>query len=430
MAKSESISELVNFINRSPSPFHAVKTSVQMLKEAGGVALQEQDTWNLKPGALYYLTRNDSSLAAFKTPPNWKNKISFSIIAAHTDSPCLKLKPHSKAPVQNYNQWGVEVYGGALFNSWLDRDLGISGRVTYQSPKGIKSKLITLDSKKIRIPQLAIHLDPHVNDTGLKLNPQTHLTPILSLGALTEKKLKSELFKPLKKGGINIENILAFDLYLHDTLPATIGGLNDEFVYAPRLDNLAMCHSALKAFTAIKKTASLPVVFLFDNEEVGSGSSQGGDSNFLPNVLERIQLTAGHSREEHLASLARSFMISADMAHAIHPNYIEKHDYDHMPLIGEGPVIKGNAKLRYATQSETSAQFIELCKKAGVPFQQFVNRSDLACGTTLGPILSTLAGVPTVDVGNPMLSMHSAREMAGSADHGMMIKVMQEFFKK
>jgi len=429
VAKNKIIDSLFEFIDKSPTPFHAVQSTIDTLKKKGAVQIHEQNNWTLKNNSIYFVTRNASSIAVFKTPQNLKKSFYYHIIAAHTDSPCLKLKPKPLAGKANYNQWGVEVYGGVLYNSWLDRDLGVSGRISFKTTSGVQSKSISLITKKLRIPQLAIHLDRKVNEDGLKLNPQNHLNPILSITKQSSKILKANLFKSVSLKGLHNKDILAFDLFLHDTLASSYGGLGDEFIYAPRLDNLAMCHAALNAFIAVKKTTSIPVIFFFDNEEVGSESSHGAGSSFLPSVLERIQLAIGHSRESFMASLQKSFLISADMAHALHPNYSDRHDGDHMPLIGGGPVIKSNTKLRYATNSETSARFIELCQKVKVPYQEFVNRSDLACGTTIGPIVSSLSGIPTVDVGSPQLSMHSAREMAGSEDHGMMIKVFGEFFR-
>jgi len=430
LKKSTSVENLLEFIDASPSPYHAVDSAIQYLNQSPTTCLKESDIWKLKPSTVYYITRNNSSLVAFKTPSHFKSSHGFHILAAHTDSPCLKLKPNPKEIYHNYNQWTVEVYGGALYNSWLDRDLGISGQVVFKTKNGLELKRFQLKDAKIRIPQLAIHLDNQVNELGLKLNPQTQLTPVFSLGIKTTEALKKTLFKSILTHGKNLESILSFDLYLHDTQPSTLGGLNQEFIYAPRLDNLAMCHAGLEAFRSAKPSSHIPVIFLFDNEEVGSETAQGARSNFLSSLLERIHIAMGHNREDYLSSLPKSFLISTDMAHAIHPNYAERHDANHMPKLGEGPVIKNNAKMRYATNSESSAQFMQLCQKANVPYQLFSNRTDLNCGTTIGPAISALGGIPTVDVGNPMLSMHSVREMAGSQDHEYMIKVLQTFLSQ
>jgi aspartyl aminopeptidase len=418
---------LIAFLNASPTPFHAVQAAADRLLALGAVKLDEKDIWSLKPGQPAFVTRNGSSIVAIRIPAD-VSRPRFRIAAAHTDSPCLKLKPRSPDPMANYRQWGVEVYGGVLYNSWLDRDLGVAGRVSRMDGGIVKTALVRTEAKPFRIPQLAIHLDRGVNDSGLVLNAQRHLQPVLGLigpdggGRSLEGWLEETLGAPFPS--------LAFELHLYDTSPAGYGGIDDEFVFSGRLDNLAMSHAALEAFCAESAARdAIQVAALFDNEEVGSTSAQGANSNLLDATLERVLLALGRNREESLAALARSHILSADMAHAIHPNYPEKHEPFHYPLINRGPVIKGNASLRYATNAETSALFRSLCAGAGVPVQDFINRTDLACGTTIGPHVAAALGIPTVDVGNPMLSMHSAREMCGSEDHGMMIRAMREFFR-
>jgi aspartyl aminopeptidase len=418
---------LIAFLNASPTPFHAVQTAADRLLALGAARLDERDTWSLKPGQTAFVTRNGSSIVAFRIPAD-VSRPRFRIAAAHTDSPCLKLKPRSPDAAANYRQWGVEVYGGVLYNSWLDRDLGVAGRVSRMDGGTVKTSLVRAEAKPFRIPQLAIHLDRGVNDSGLVLNAQRHLQPVLGLigpdggGRSLEGWLEESLGAPFQS--------LSFELHLYDTSPAGYGGMDDEFVFSGRLDNLAMSHAALEAFCSEGAAGgAIQVAALFDNEEVGSTSAQGANSNLLDAALERVLLALGRNREESLAALARSHILSADMAHAIHPNYPEKHEPFHYPLINHGPVIKGNASLRYATNAETSALFRSLCSRAGVPAQDFINRADLACGTTIGPHVAAALGIPTVDVGNPMLSMHSAREMCGSEDHGMMIRAMREFFR-
>src|SRR5690606_23463769 len=342
------------------------------------------------------------------------------------DSPCLKLKPRPPEPFANYRQWGVEVYGGALFNSWLDRDLGLAGRVSRSDGNGVRSVLVRSQERPFRIPQLAIHLDRGVNESGLVLNAQRHLQPVLGLsdppGRSLEGWLEAALGAPFAT--------LALELHLYDTAPAGYGGLDDEFIFSGRLDNLAMSHAALEAFsTQAPGEGVIQVAALFDNEEVGNTTAQGAASNFIQAALERILLSLGHGRGEFMAALARSHLVSADMAHAIHPNYPEKHEPQHFPLINRGPVVKGNSNMRYATNAETAALFRSLCGRAGVPVQDFLTRSDLACGTTIGPQLAATLGIPAVDVGSPMLSMHSAREMCGSEDPGMMVRVLREFLR-
>jgi aspartyl aminopeptidase len=428
VAQNAEADALIAFLNASPTPFHAVQAAAEQLRAAGATALDEKDRWTLKAGQTVWVQRNDSSLLAFRLPANPASpRIRFRILAAHTDSPCLKLKPNAPDPSANWMQWGVEVYGGVLYNSWLDRDLGVAGRVSRMGEDGrVTSRLVRMDQKPLRIPQLAIHLDRGVNESGLVLNAQRHLVPVTGLADPAGRTFEGWLAEAA--GGPM--GSFSFELLLYDRTPAGYGGCDDEFVFSGRLDNLAMSHASLHAFCASRPAEeAVQVIALFDNEEVGSVSAQGAVSNLISASLERVLLALGRTREETLAALARSHMISADMAHAIHPNYPEKHEPFHYPLMNQGPVIKGNASLRYATNAETSALFRGLCQRAGVPVQDFVSRTDLACGTTIGPHVSAALGIPTVDVGNPMLSMHSAREMAGSVDHVLMIRVMHQFLR-
>lgn len=426
MPRNAHADALIAFLNASPTPFHAVEAAADRLLAQGAVALDEKDAWTLKPGQTAFVTRNGSSIVMLRVPKD-VSRPRFRITAAHTDSPCLKLKPHGPDASANYRQWGVEVYGGVLYNSWLDRDLGVAGRVSRMEAGAVKTVLVRTEAKPFRIPQLAIHLDRGVNETGVILNAQRHLVPVLGLvdpgpGRTLEGWLEETLGAPFRS--------LSFELHLYDTSPAGYGGFDDEFVFSGRLDNLAMSHAALEAFLAEGPgDGAIQVAALFDNEEVGNTSAQGAGSNLLASVLERALLALGQGREGSLAALARSHLISADMAHAIHPNYPEKHEPYHYPLINHGPVVKANASQRYATNAETAALFKGLCGRAGTPVQDFLTRTDLACGTTIGPQVAAMLGVPTVDVGNPMLSMHSAREMCGSGDHGMMIRVFREFYR-
>jgi aspartyl aminopeptidase len=431
VARNPDADALIAFLNASPTPFHAVAESARQLAGVGAARLDEKQAWTLSPGRAAYVERNSSSIVALRLPDDVSPAapLRFRIVAAHTDSPCLKLKPRAPEPSANYRQWGVEVYGGVLYNSWLDRDLGVAGRVSLLdagTAGSVRSTLVRREDKPFRIPQLAIHLDRGVNDSGLVLNPQRHLVPVLGLaddpGRGFEGFLEEAAGAPFGS--------FAFELHLYDTTPAGYGGFEDEFVYSGRLDNLGMSHAALSAFCASSpEPQTIQVAALFDNEEVGSVSAQGANSNLIAAVLERTLAALGRPREDMLAVLARSHIISADMAHAIHPNYPEKHEPNHFPLLNHGPVIKGNAGMRYATNAETAALFRGLCRRAGVPAQDFVNRADLACGTTIGPHMAASLGIPTVDVGNPMLSMHSAREMCGSEDHGMMIRALREFYR-
>ena len=423
------IQDLLNFIDRSPTPFHAVNEMKNFLFHEGYTELKETSPWKLTPNGKYFLTRNDSSLIAFIVGMKTKDASGFKIIGAHTDSPNLKLKPNPAYEKNGYLQLGIEVYGGVLLSTWTDRDLSLAGRVIIKGKKQPLSKLVRFDDPLLRIPQLAIHLNRDVNEKGLVLNKQKHLPPIISL---TGKKnpAKGLLEKMIgKKLKCRPADILSMELSLYDPQRASTGGAHGEFIFSGRLDNLASCHASLIALIESKnKDPMTRAIAFYDHEEVGSDSAQGAGSPFLKNVLERLTLYPGSSREIFFRSMANSFFISADMAHAAHPNYTEKHDANHMPILNGGPVIKSNSNQRYATEGVSSAWFETICKKAGVPVQKFVVRTDLGCGSTIGPITASNLGIRTVDVGNPMLSMHSIREMSGANDHLPLIKAFKEFF--
>ena len=422
---NKTIRNLLGFIDRSPTPFHAVQEMTGTLSDKGFNELKETDAWNLVPNGRYFLTRNDSSLIAFVVGSKPCEK--FKIIGAHTDSPNLRLKPNAGYAKNGYLQLGVEVYGGVLLSTWTDRDLSLAGRVILAGKKKPISKLIRFEQTLLRIPQLAIHLNRDVNKKGLILNAQNHLPPIFSV---QKKSAADEILKKMISRELKCRpaDIIGLELSLYDTQPGTIAGPEGEFVFSGRLDNLASCHSAMQALTeSTTKDPATRVIAFYDHEEVGSETAQGAGSPFLKDVLERISLDEG--RESFLRALAKSFFISADMAHAVHPNYADKHDTEHMPLINAGPVIKSNAGQRYATDAVSSAWFESLCRKAKIPVQKFVVRSDLGCGSTIGPVTAANLGIRTVDVGNPMLSMHSIREMAGTKDHESLTRVFKEFFK-
>ena len=423
--ENERNKNLLEFIDRSPTPFHAVREMSHTLSEKGFSKLEETNAWQLVPSGKYFLTRNDSSLIAFEVGS--KSNVGFKIIGAHTDSPNLRLKPNAGFAKSGYLQLGVEVYGGVLLSTWTDRDLSLAGRVILGNKKKPFSKLVRFDEPLLRIPQLAIHLNRDVNRKGLILNEQNHLPPIFTL---KKKSSPDEILKKMISRELKCKptNILGMELSLYDTQPGTLAGPEREFIFSGRLDNLASCHSALHALVeSTKKETATRVIAFYDHEEVGSETAQGAGSPFLKDVLERISLNG--ERETFFRAMANSFFISADMAHAVHPNYSDRHDAQHMPILNGGPVIKSNAAQRYATEGLSSAWFEALCKKTGVPVQKFVVRSDLGCGSTIGPITAANLGIRTVDVGNPMLSMHSIREMAGAKDHERMISVFKEFFR-
>ncbi len=421
------LQDLLAFLGASPTPFHAVSSAAERLSAAGFKSIAETDTWaDLEPGR-YMFPHGGTSIFAFVIPDT-KRISGFRIVGAHTDSPNLRLKPNAEYKKEGYAQLGVEVYGGVLLNSWLDRDLSLAGRVFVRENGRVETRLVRFSRPMLRVAQLAIHLDRDVND-GLKLNRQEHLAPILGLASDGAKDLMALLADELKVGR---DAILGSDLMLFDVVPPTLGGRDEEMIFSGRLDNLAMCHAGLRALIDAAPKAGagdvVPFVALFDHEEVGSESAYGAHSGALPRALERIVTGRGGSREDYHRALAGSLCVSADMAHAVHPNYEGRHEARHKPVLNGGPVIKINAQQRYATSGPTAVLFRDLCAKAEVPVQHYAHRTDLPCGSTIGPIASTLLGIRTVDVGNPMLSMHSIRELGGTKDPAMMTKVLGAFY--
>lgn len=426
----EAAHDLCAFVNASPSPFHAVAEAIARLEAVGFTRLIEGDDWDLKPGDAYYITRSDASIIAFRLGSKSPVEAGFHIVGAHTDSPNLRLKPRPGFGKEGYAQLAVEMYGGVLLYTWLDRDLGIAGRLLVEDAKGQLAPVrVRLDEPLCRVPSLAIHLDREVNDKGLVLNRQQHMPPLFSMGDPDEATAR--LFNRLARSqDIDPVQIRGFDLGLYDLTPARTGGEDNAFVFSARLDNLGSCHAATCALEqATGSSETTRVIALFDHEEIGSSSAQGAAGTFLRDVLERLVEATGEKLRGGLSrAIAHSFCISADMAHAIHPNYADKHEPRHMPRLNHGPVVKANVQQRYATDGLSGARFRALCHQADVPCQDFVTRTDLACGSTIGPITAAGLGIATVDVGNPMLSMHSSREMCGTADVGMMIGVLRRFF--
>jgi len=434
----QTCSDLLHFIDASPTPYHAVASSAALLGAAGFTAVSASDDFAALAAGAYYTTVSDGTLLAFVRPRKARADTirGFRIVGAHTDSPNLRIKPRPVYEKVGYLQLGVEVYGGVLLNSWLDRDLRLSGRVMVRGDDGrLGSRLVSLQQLTMRIPQLAIHLDREVGEKGLVLNRQEHLAPILGLADPKSPRSGGEiqLLHELcaKELGVFTQQIVGLELMLHDSQPATRAGLNQELLLAPRLDNLAMCHAGLSAllrtFQQDDDSGIVPVVALFDHEEVGSSSDHGAQSAQLPRLLERLVLSTGGSRESYHQALSRSLCVSADMAHSVHPNYVDRHEPNHRPVLNGGPVVKHNSQQRYATSLPTAVAILELGQNAGVAMQEYVHRTDLPCGSTIGPIVSTLMGIPTVDVGSPMLSMHSARELAGAADPEKMTRLLAHF---
>jgi len=421
--------ELLQFIDQSPTAAHAARQTEARLLKAGFRELDEKDSWNIHPGDRFFVNRQQSGIVAVQLGSQPAAKTGFKIIGAHTDSPGFRLKPHALVGKGGYMQLGVEIYGGPLLASWLDRDLGLAGSAVVRDARGnLKTVLLKMDKPVLRIPMLPIHLNREVNDTGLLLNKQEHLSPILGLaGEKPDKKCLDNLLAA--ELGVKADRVLDWELGLFDLQKGTLAGLNDEFISSARLDNLAMCHAALSAFLDSDKGEAGRVIIFYDSEEIGSTTANGAGSSFLRDILTRLVMTSAKSSEDLFRALARSFFISADGAHAVNPNYIDKFEKEHHCSLNRGPVIKINALRKYATTAESGAAFMLLCRKAGVPFQKFVNRTDIAGGSTIGPMVSAGLGLQTVDVGNAMLAMHSIREMAGTADHLYMIRVFAEFFR-
>ncbi len=416
------LSDLIAFLGASPTPFHAVAEGARRLEAAGFRRLDEAERWDRLAAGPYYVTSSGTNLFAFRLPAP-EQRTRFRIVGAHTDSPNLRLKPSPEYTCEGYAQLGVEVYGGVLLNSWLDRDLGIAGRALVREKDGaLASRLVLLDRPLLRVPQLAIHLDREVNDKGLILNRQEHLSPVLGMVSSGAGSLGSLIAEAIE---VPVERLVGHELMLFDLTPPAVGGQGNEFLFSARLDNLAMCHAAITALASADPADGISAIALFDHEEVGSASAAGAGSAVLPRVLERLV----PDRESFLQACARSTCVSADMSHAVHPNYASRHEPRHKPQINGGPVIKTNTQQRYATTAATAAMFAELCREEDVPVQHYAHRTDLPCGSTIGPITSTLLGIPTVDVGNAMLSMHSAREMGGTRDPDLMTRVLTRYLR-
>ncbi|MEH6604767.1 MAG: M18 family aminopeptidase [Pseudomonadales bacterium] len=414
---------LLDFLSSSPTPFHAVGNMTALLKAEGFSALDEAESWQLEPGQRYYLTRNDSSIIAFIVGTDNPAESGLRLFGAHTDSPCLKVKPQPVINKSGCVQLGVETYGGVLLNPWFDRDLSLAGRVSFRRADGsLGSALIDLKRAIATIPSLAIHLDREANE-GRTVNKQNHLPPIISLQTSQPMGDFREWLKQQLAADQGIDEVLDYELSFYDSQAPGLIGLQQELIASARLDNLLSCYVGLQSLIAADNQVT-SILVCNDHEEVGSSSHIGAQGPMLQTTIQRLIPDA----ENRARTLARSAMISADNAHAVHPNYADKHDKNHGPLLNAGPVIKLNANQRYATNSETSALFRHVCQIAEVPFQEFVVRSDLACGSTIGPITSAEIGVPTVDVGVPQLGMHSIRELCGVDDAERLYKAAKCFF--
>lgn len=422
---------LCAFIQASPTPFHAVAALAAALDEAGYTRLDETSTWQLAPQGRYYVTRNQSSLIAFCVDTSSLLEQGWRMAGAHTDSPCLRLKPQPELQRHGYFQLGVEVYGGALLNPWFDRDLSLAGRVAFVDSNGAqRSCLIDFKRPIAIIPSLAIHLDREVNQKR-SINAQNDLPPlVLQLGAGEQVDIRTILLDQIRAEhpAVDVQTILDFELSLYDVNPPAAVGLREEFIAAARIDNLASCFLGLRAL--LESSGSNALLVCSDHEEVGSNSASGAAGPFLQATLRRIaeKIPGGGDNEGFTRLLQRSMFASVDNAHGIHPNFADKHDGKHGPLLNAGPVIKFNTNQRYATNSATSAFFRRVCAEAGVPVQSFVMRSDMACGSTIGPIVATDLGVSTVDIGIPTFAMHSIRELCGAQDTQHMVTALARFY--
>jgi len=409
---------LLGFLDASPTPFHATRNMAMMFANAGFEKLDEVDDWELEAGKRYYVTRNDSSIIAFTYP---KNNLNYLMVGAHTDSPNLKLKPNAVMKEHGVVKFGVEPYGGLLLNPWFDRDLSLAGRVSYLNSENVlESSLIDVQKPFGIIPSLAIHLDDKANKERT-VNKQTDVCPIIS----TNEDFEFDEFLrwQLNKVGVaNVKDIYANELSFYDTQKAAFVGLRDDFIASARLDNLLSCYTGMLALCSVD--IDKPMLFVAsDHEEVGSDSTSGAGGSFLESVLKR----AFGDVTTYTKMVRSSLMISADNAHAIHPNYPAKHDAKHTPYINKGVVIKVNANQRYASNSETIAKFMRVAKELELPLQHFVTRSDMGCGSTIGPITATRIGIDTIDVGLPTFAMHSIRELAGSEDAHQLYKILVGF---
>jgi aspartyl aminopeptidase len=429
LAQAEFNQQLLNFIQSSPTPFHATRSIAMSLTQAGFKELDEAAAWNLQAGQRYFIKRNDSSIIAFVYGKKDLLETGIRMLGAHTDSPCLKVKPQPELNRKGYMQLGVEVYGGALLSPWFDRDLSLAGRVTYKTENNtIASTLIDFKQAVVTIPSLAIHLDREVNNNR-SINPQRDIVPVLlqcGQDQTLTPNFKAILLAQLKQEfpHITASQILDFEVSLYDTQAPAFIGLQQDFIASARLDNLLSCFVGLRAILHADDDVS-SLLICTDHEEVGSTSCCGAKGPMLQQFLERLI----PDTETRIRVIENSLMISADNAHGVHPNFMDRHDENHGPLLNRGPVVKINANQRYATTSETSGFFHWLCEQQHVPVQVFVARTDMGCGSTIGPIVSSEVGVKTIDVGVPTFAMHSIRELAGVADAHYLYQVAVAFYQ-
>lgn len=419
MATTPHLQSLADFITASPSSFHAVAEAARQLAAAGFVQLSESETWDAGTGSFFVI--RDGAIVAWRQSEGAIATTPYRIVGSHTDSPGFKLKPQPSTAMLGWLQAGVEVYGGPLFNSWLDRELEFAGRLAFRD--GTTAPVRT--GPLLRFPQLAIHLDRGVNADGLKLDPQRHLNPVFGLGDLEHADLVGHLAGLVNRNGADV---VGYDISVADTQPPAVFGLDDVFFASGRLDNLSSVHASLVAFLALPASLSSTVVFAaFDHEEVGSDTRSGASGPLLSDILTRISAGLGATDAQRLQAFAQSWCLSADAGHAVHPNYPEKHDPVNRPVAGSGPILKINANQRYATDALGAGEWARICAVAGVGYQEFVSNNAVPCGSTIGPLTATRLGIRTFDVGIPLLSMHSARELAGASDPENLSKAISAF---
>ena len=428
--KLEFAKQLIDFVHKSPSNYHAVENVKETLLINGFKELDLRERWKVEKDKKYFTIKNNSAIMAFKIGNGDLEKDGFKLIGSHTDFPNFKIKPNPEIVTEGYFKLNTEVYGGPILNTWMDRPLSIAGKVVLKSEDVFNPECRLLDIKRpiMIIPNLAIHMNRKVNE-GIALGKQKDMLPLVSL--VNEEFQKEDFLLKLiaKELEVDIEEILDFELSLYEMEKGSIVGLNDEFISCGRLDNMAMVHASIDAIINSETSKSTQVVVCFDNEEVGSSTKQGADSPMLKTILERISYSLGKDKEDLYRALYNSFMVSADMAHALHPNSPEKHDPTNRPIVNKGPAVKISASQSYTTDSESQAVYKSICKAAGVPVQTFVNHSDERGGSTIGPINSTHLDIKSIDIGNPILAMHSIRELGGVDDHYYIKKIFEEFFR-
>ncbi|CAK0756016.1 putative M18 family aminopeptidase 2 [Gammaproteobacteria bacterium] len=420
---------LLDFIDASPSPWHVIATMERELRGKGFTRLEEIQSWSLIPGGKYYVTRGDSALIAFILGSMPLPEIGFRIVGAHTDSPGLRLKPLAPHGVENMMRLGVEVYGGPILASFSDRDLSLAGRVCLRVGDAMVTRLFRFEAPLVRLPNLAIHMNRSVNEDGLKFNKQTEL-PLLIAG-LKPNQVPHQYFGELLSESLRCDfsDIISWEINVYDTQKGSLWGPQQEFIANRQLDNLSSCYAGLTALLETEPMDNTCVGAFFDHEEIGSESSKGAMGSFISDVLERISDVIELQSSSYKQTLARSLLISADAAHAYHPNFPRAYEPLHMVKVNAGPAIKINTNQRYATDCVGEAQFIRICERVGVPFQRYTHRSDLACGSTIGPMTAARLGITTVDVGCPIWAMHSIRESGGVFDPIYLCEALRGFFR-